>query len=122
MYAELLIAIRKWRNKADFERQWRGIVIGRFGRNGTLAPHRCSAIEVAINDILPGNTISDVLCCDGALNLHLSDKPYHIRYLVGTQALARLGVRSGDFQENKTARAHTDTRLGHNGAQGKLTR
>ena len=41
------------------------------------------SIDVDLNDLMPANKIADVLGCDRTLHLHLTDKKFHIRYLVG---------------------------------------
>ena len=76
-------------NKDDFKRQGPDVDIWRFWRKGAFVYYRANSIEVDLSNPMPPIMIFCVLCCDGALHLHLTDKKFYIRYLVDPQTLVR---------------------------------
>ena len=87
----------------------------RFGRKGDLIYFRGNSQEVDITDLRPGNKISDVLCCEGALHLHLAQTKFPIRYLADSQALVFLAkIRHEILQIKQTTWANTATRSAPN--------
>ena len=101
-------------NKAGFQRQRPAVVIVRIGRKFDLAYYIWYTIGVDLNDPVSENKISDALGCDGALHLHLTNRKFRMRYLVGPQNLVPTvaKIRHGISKKNKTTCANT--RLDHN--------
>ena len=84
-------------------------------RKCDLVYYRQSTADVDLNDLRHTAKIFDALGCDGALNLHLTDKKCQIQYLVRSQPLVLLAkIRNDIWLTNKGTWANTDTRLGHN--------
>ena len=63
---------------------------------------------------MSADKISDALCCDGTLHLHLADGEPRIRYLVDSRTLVFLAEIRNGIPMWKTTWANTDTRLVHN--------
>ena len=106
---------RNYRNKADFKRQWHGVIIARFGRKVDLVYYWVNSIEVDLKDTTSKDKIPDALGCDGTLRLQLTDNKFPIRYLVDQQTLVLLAeIKMGFCRKIKMTWVNTDTRLGHN--------
>ena len=85
------------KSKSDKRWQGPGIIIARYGNAYALVHFRGAYLEVSLGDLKSTDRILEVLGCDGALQLHLSNTKFPLRYLVGSQTLIFCRKREVEF-------------------------
>ena len=76
---------RRIENQKGKRRQGPGIIIARYRDAYALVHFRGSYLGISLDDTKSAGKILEALGCDGALQLHLANTKFPLRYLVGSQ-------------------------------------